>query len=199
MKKLVISLALALAAVSSAQAQNMAPANAFVTKPVRGFLGAGLTYGGDKLATAHYTNGGNIDLHAGALIALVGGVDWTVTPEFSFQASVGYHVDQATGSNGEIRFQRFPFELLAYYKVSPQWRVGGGVRYLTGTKFTSSGAAYMGDYKFDNSVSAVLEGEYMMSPQIGIKLRYVAEKLDSKFDSHKIDANHAGVFANFYF
>ena len=199
MKKLLISLALALAGASAAHAQNMAPANAYPVKQVHGFFGAGLTYGGDKLATAHYTNGGNVNVHAGGLIALVGGVDWAVTPEFTFQASVGYHVDQASGSNGEIRFQRYPFELLAFYKVAPQWRVGGGVRYLTGTKLTSSGAAYLGEYKFDNSVSAVLEAEYILSPQLGIKVRYVAEKIDSKYDNHKIDANHAGVFANFYF
>ncbi len=199
MKKLLISLALALAGASVAHAQNMAPANAYPVKQVHGFFGAGLTYGGDKLATAHYADGYNMNVHAGGVIALMGGVDWAVTPEFTFQASVGYHVDQAPGSNGDIRFERFPFELLAFYKVAPQWRVGGGVRYLTGTKLASSGAAYFGDYTFDNTVSAVLEAEYMMSPRVGIKVRYVAEKIDNKYDKHKIDASHAGVFANFYF
>lgn len=199
MQKLVISIALALAGAPVAQAQNMAPVGAFPIKQLRGFVGAGLTYGGDKLATARYANGGNVDLHAGGLIALNGGIDYTVTQEFSFQGSIGYHVDQAHGSNGEIRFQRFPIEVLAYYKAAPQWRVGGGVRYIANPKLTSSGAAYIGEFKFDNAVSGVIEAEYILSPQLGIKLRYVAEKIGNNYDSHKIDANHAGVFANLYF
>ncbi len=199
MKKIVISIALAFAGAGVAQAQNMAPVEAFPTKQMRGFVSAGITAGGDKLATARYTNGGRVDLHAGGLFALNAGIDYTVTQQFSFQGSIGYHVDQANGSNGEIRFQRYPIELLAYYKVAPQWRLGGGVRYVSSPKLTSSGAAYLGEYRFDNAVSGLVEAEYILSPQVGIKLRYVAEKIDNRYDTHKIDANHVGVFGSFYF
>ena len=108
-------------------------------------------------------------------------------------------MEEATASNGDVRFQRYPIELLAYYNVSPQWRIGGGVRYVSNPKLTSSGAAHIGDLTFKNTVRGVLEGEYAMSDSIGIKVRYVQEQFENKYNSHKTDANHVGVFANFYF
>ena len=193
MKKIALIFALAIASLSqNAAAQDMG-------KQLRFTVGAGLTFGGDKLATASYTNGGEIDIRAGSMVALAAGVDYRISPEVSLQATVGFHVDDATASNGDVRFQRYPIELLAYYNVSPQWRIGGGVRYVSNPKLTSSGAAYIGDLTFKNTVSGVLEGEYAMSDSIGIKVRYVQEQFENKYNSHKTDANHVGVFANFYF
>jgi hypothetical protein len=193
MKKMSFLVALAIASLSqNAAAQDMG-------KQLRFTMGAGLTFGGDKLATAVYTNGAEIDIRAGSMVALNAGADFRITPEVSLQATVGFHVDDATASNGDMRFQRFPIELLAYYNVSPQWRIGGGVRYVSNAKLTSSGAAYIGDLSFEDTVSGVLEGEYAMSNSIGIKVRYVQEQFENKYNGRKTDANHVGVFANFYF
>lgn len=193
MKKLALIFALAIATLSqNAAAQDMG-------KQLRFTVGAGLTFGGDKLATASYTNGGEIDIRAGSMVALAAGADYRISPEVSLQATVGFHVDDATARNGDVRFQRFPIELLAYYNVSPQWRIGGGARYVSSPKLSSSGAASIGNYTFENAVSGVLEGEYAMSSSIGIKLRYVQEKFERQLDGRKFDANHVGVLANFYF
>ena len=187
MNKTILAIALSIAALGTAQAQT------------RFFVGAGLTGGGDKLATARYERLGNVDIRAGGLLAFTGGVDYTVSPQFALQASIGYHVDQAHADNGEIRFQRFPIELLAYYTPAPQWRLGAGARYLADPKLSSSGAGYIGDYQFDSSTGGIVEAEYMVSPQIGVKVRYVAEKLQFKNSSAEVDGNHVGIFANFYF
>ncbi|MES2322561.1 MAG: outer membrane beta-barrel protein [Pseudomonadota bacterium] len=193
MKKIAFILALAIASLSqNAAAQDMG-------KQLRFTLGAGLTFGGDKLATASYVNGGDIDIRAGSMVALTAGVDYRITPEVSLQALVGYHVDNASATNGDVRFQRFPIELLAYYNVAPQWRIGGGVRYVSSPKLSSSGAAYIGNYTFDDTVSGVLETEYAMSNVIGIKVRYVQEEFKHKYSNNKVSGSHAGVFANFYF
>lgn len=193
MKKIAFIFAMAIASLSqNAAAQDMG-------KQLRFTVGAGLTFGGDKLATASYTNGGDIDIRAGSMVALAAGADYRISPEVSLQATVGFHVDDATARNGDVRFQRFPIELLAYYNVSPQWRIGGGARYVSSAKLSSSGAAYVGNYTFEDTVSGVLEGEYAMSSSIGIKLRYVQEKFERKVDGRKFDANHVGILANFYF
>lgn len=198
MKKMYFLIALAIASLDMAHAQDVAPAP--IDKPMRVLLGAGLTFGGDMLAKAHYTNGGDIMIHAGSMVALNAGIDYRVTPELSLQGTVGYHGDNASASNGHVRFDRYPIELLAYYNVAPQWRIGGGARYTTNVELSSSGAgACAGNYEFDNTLSAVAEAEYILSPHWGLKLRFVGEKFKEKLTSTKIDANHVGFFANYYF
>lgn len=195
MNKIALVIALALASLNSAQAQTEASA----PKQMRFLVGAGLTFGGDKLATASYENGAEIDIRAGSMLAITTGIDYRVTDAFSFQATVGYHVDNAPARNGDIRFQRFPMELLAYGHAGTQWRFGGGVRYVSNPKLSSSGAGYVRDYEFDNTVGAVAEAEYLMTPHIGFKLRYVSERYEVNGRSDKIKGNHVGLMANYYF
>jgi hypothetical protein len=197
MKKLTFAIALAIASLGAAQAQTDAPAPA--EKQMRFLVGAGLTFGGDKLATARFVNGDEYNLHAGSIFAMTAGIDYRVTEQFSFQGTIGYHVDDATAKNGSIKFQRFPIELLAYYHLSPAWRIGGGARYLTNAKLTSSGAADIGDYEFKNTLSGVVEGEYLIGRHAGVKVRYVVEKLEEKHYGDKFKANHLGVFGIYYF
>jgi hypothetical protein len=166
--------------------------------PTRLLLGMGLSGGGDKLVSARYTNGDTVNIHAGGLIYFTAGVDYRVTPEFSLQATANYHVDRANANNGNIKFERFPVELIGYYQPNPAWRVGGGVRYASGQKLSGSGVASGTDASFDNSTSAVIEGEYFVNPKLGIKLRYVHETIKSS-GYGDLDGSHAGLSANFYF
>lgn len=208
MKKPAFALSLALAAFG-AQAQTAEPAPAPVAapavqyepvgaKPLRFVLGIGATFGGDKLATAYYDDGDEVDLKAGDLVALVAGVDYRINQDFSVQGTVGYHVDRAGADNGDMRFERIPFELLGYYHVNDKVRVGGGLRYVTGVKFRSSGAGDIGDYKFKDSTSAVAEIEYLFSPRMGLKLRYANDEFKEKYYGGKVKGDHVGIFANFY-
>jgi opacity protein-like surface antigen len=214
MKNFTFAITLAFASLGAAQAQDMSNAQygtpavapsaapmqqAAPQKQMRAVVGAGITFGGDKLATAEYENGGSIDIRAGSMLTFFGGVDYRVTPAFSLQATIGYHVDNASASNGDIRFERMPIELLAYYHTADKWRVGAGARYVSNPKLKSSGAADIGDYSFDNTVGAVIEAEYMMTPKFGLKMRYVTEKYEIDGLAEKIDGSHVGLFANYYF
>lgn len=194
MKKILIALTCLFAAAGTAQAQSLAP----TPSPARFVLGMGLSGGGDELASVHYTDGMNINLHAGGLVYFTAGVDYRFTPAFSLQGTVNYHVDRANSRNGDVKFERFPIELIGYYQPNPSWRVGGGVRYTTSPKLSGSGAGSGIGASFDNTTSAVVEGEYFVNPGFGIKLRYVNEtfKLRGYGD---IDGSHVGVSANVYF
>lgn len=208
MKKPAFAFFLALAAFG-AQAQTTEPAPAVAAapavqyeavgaKPLRFVLGAGITFGGDKLATAYYDDGDEVDLRAGDMVALVAGVDYRINQDFSVQGTVGYHVDRASADNGDMRFERIPFELLGYYHVNDKLRVGGGLRYVTGVKFRSSGAGDIGDYKFKDTTSPVAEIEYLFTPRMGLKLRYVNDEFKEKDYGGKVKGDHVGIFANFY-
>ena len=197
MHKIITAFILAIATLGAAQAQNVAQAPE--AKQMRFLVGMGLTVGGDKLAHATYTDGDNINIRAGEMIAFNTGIDYRVTPEFSFQATIGYHTDRAGAKNGDLSFTRIPMELLAYYNVNQQWRIGGGARYVSSPKLSSSGAAYIGNYEFKNALSAVAEAEYMMGQHWGFKVRLVSEKFEEKFSGNKVDGNHIGFFGTYYF
>jgi opacity protein-like surface antigen len=194
MKKIVLALSVLLSTMGAAQAQDYAAAPA----PARFLLGMGLSGGGDKLASARYEDGDTVNIHAGGLIYFTAGADFHVTPEFSLQGTVNYHVDRANARNGNIKFERFPVELIGYYQPNPSWRVGGGVRYASSPKLSGSGAGSGVEGNFDSNTGAVVEGEYFTSPKLGIKLRYVHETYKER-GFGDIDGSHVGLSANFYF
>jgi hypothetical protein len=195
MKKIVFTLATLFATVGVAHAQMAAPA---APAPARFLVGMGLSGGGDELASAKYTNGDTVNLHGGGLIYFTAGVDYHFMPQFSLQGTVNYHVDRANAKNGDIKFERFPVELIAYYQPNPAWRVGGGVRYVNSPKLSGSGVGSGLDIDFDNTTSAVIEAEYFTSPKVGFKLRYVNETFKAR-GFQDIDGSHVGLSANFYF
>jgi len=199
MKKIAFAFALAVASLGMAQAQSYVQVQDVATKPLRFVAGAGVTYGGERIVTARYTNGDAIDIDGGGSVALLVGLDYRVNPQFSVQGTVGYHVDNAAGTNGDVRFERVPFELLAYYHVNDKVRVGGGLRYVTATSLRTDGVADIGNYEFKDTTSPVAEIEYLYSPQLGFKLRYVNDKFKFRDFDGTVRGDHVGALVNFYF
>lgn len=195
MKKTTLTLAL-LAVISTAHAQTP---TAPVASPAHGFVGIGITAGGDELASATYTNGDSVNIKAGSGVVFTAGLDYRIDPQFSVQGSVNFHVDDQTASNGDMRFQRFPVELIGFYHPNSQWKVGGGVRYVNSAKLSGSGAAEMPDIHFKNTASAIFETEYLFAPNAGVKVRYVKEELEVKNGGGTVKANHVGISGVFYF
>ena len=199
MKKLALAFALALASLGTAQAQTFVEVPDVATRPLRYVVGAGITYGGETLVTARYTDGDEIDIDGGGSVAFLAGLDYRVNPQFSVQGTIGYHVDNAAGSDGDVRFERVPVELLGYYHVNDKVRVGGGLRYVTSTALHTNGVADIGDYEFKDTTSPVAEIEYLYSPRLGFKLRYVNDKFKDKTFGSTIKGDHVGALVNFYF
>lgn len=162
-------------------------------------LGGGLTYGGEKLATVTYSNGDTQDVRSGGLVDMHVGVDVRATPWTSFQATVGYHTDSSEASNGSVRFTRVPIEVLGYFHPSNSIRIGGGVRLVQNAQLRGRGAANtIADQNFDNTTGVVLEGEYLFTSWMGLKLRAVSETYRSRTTGIKANGDHGGLFLNFY-
>lgn len=192
MKKIVFAVTALLASMGAAHAQTAAPS------PVRFLAGLGFSAGGDDLATAKYTNGSSQTIKAGGGFYFTAGADYRLSEEFSVQGTLNFHVDDTRATNGSITFKRFPVEVLGYYHVNDAWRVGGGLRYVSGAKLSSSGAADGIDAKFDNTVSAVAEVEYFWMPKFGMKMRYVKETFKAP-GIPDVKGNHFGISGNYYF
>lgn len=193
MKKTFLACAL-LAASIGAQAQ--APG----IPPLRYIVGAGITAGGDKLATTSYTNGESSNIKAGSGLQVLAGAEYRMSNEFSLQATLGYHIYfTPEASNGDADFSRIPVELIAYFHANEQWRVGGGLRRASKPELSGSGFAAGLNEGFKDSTGAVVEVEYFVNPSLGVKLRAVNEKFESRTYGGSVKGNHVGIFTNYYF
>ena len=163
-------------------------------------LGVGLTSGGDKLATAFYTDGSSDSISAGSGLMFYAGLDYRMNDAASIQGTLGYHFDSTKAAkNGEITFSRIPLEFLAYYHVRDTIRLGGGTRMVFSPRVKGSGLANNINDSFPNTVGLVIEGEYLVTPTLGIKVRHVSEKYKPRNSPTSVDGSHFGVFANVYF
>ena len=193
MKKILLGAALAIGTAFSAQAADAA-------SPFKFLLGAGLTFGGDTLVTVPFTDGSTDNVKAGGLVHLYGGGEYRLSDMFALQATVGYHVsDTRAASNGSVRFTRIPVDLLALYSVTEKVRLGAGAQFVSGPELKGSGVASNVSQKYDSTTGAIVEGEYLFTQHMGLKLRYVSEKFTPEGGGTKVDGSHAGVMFSYYF
>jgi len=199
MKKIAFAFALAAASPGMAQAQSFVQVQDVATKPLRFVIGAGVTKGGDHLATAVYDDGTEIKIRGGDGIVLLAGLDYRIDPRFSVQGTLAYHADRANAHNADLRFERVPVELLGYYHVHAKVRAGGGLRYVTSTALIDRVPGGYGDFHFKDTTSPVAEIEFLYSPRIGFKLRYVNDKFKEERSGAPVKGDHVGLLVNAYF
>jgi opacity protein-like surface antigen len=168
-------------------------------RPFKFVLGAGLTGGGATLANVTYTNGDSENIKAGGLLMLYGGLETRVGDLVRLQATFGYHIDDTNASNGRVRFSRYPIDVLALYPVSDNVRLGAGAQFVNNPKLKGSGVASGVNQEYDSTVGFILEGEYLFTPMIGLKLRGVSEKFKESNTGVKVNGNHFGLLFNVYF
>ena len=183
--------------LSHAQDVTLSP---MTVRPVIGLMG---TFGGDKLVDVLYTDGTTSAVTAGGTAYLYAGAEiHPVVLPLSLLATVGYQVSSAGGSNGDYRFERIPFELLAMADVVPgRLRVGGGLRYDTGVNLSSHGVVAAPATNFKSAVGGVLQAEWMVSPRFGIVGRYVGIRYrfdDGQGSSFRANGNQGGIGLNWY-
>ncbi|TDM08612.1 MAG: hypothetical protein C4K60_04095 [Ideonella sp. MAG2] len=160
-------------------------------------VGLGLTYGGDKVDEARYTDGTKTEITAGSLAQFYVGFEARFEL-MTAQINVGYHFQRANASNGSLSYERYPVEMLAHYKLTPQWRIGGGVRRISEAKLNGTGVASGHDLKLGASTGPVLEAEYLFSANSGLKAR-VAKDSYTLSTGKEVDGSHFGVMWTYYF
>jgi hypothetical protein len=211
-----LALALAMSAVNLS-----AMADEGSSLRLRPFIGGGYTWGGDTIQALTITPKGSStgpkydeDVSAGAGLDLRVGLhlDLPNSP-LSLQVSIAHHMDQHSGLDGKTYFRRSPLELVGLWRVTDRLRVGMGMRRSLSSKFSWEGGTCQngnGDevtcpsqnQKLKSSTGLILEAEYMVSPDWGVKARYVRESYrfkDESYDPTKYSGDHIGFLTNFYF
>lgn len=204
MKKGLIGLAVAMAGMA-AYAQE-APA-------LRAYASVGYGYGGAALVSGVFSSGQEFELNAGDGLVLTLGADYRLTDRFSVRGSFGYQYNDIRAINGNLEFTRHPVELLGFYALNEQVRVGLGLRKVVGAevKLTDAAAVLPGAGKYDSSVGAVLEGQYLFNTPsatgrslvTGLNLRFVSESFTQQDDGagpyEKKSGSHVELGLMFYY
>jgi hypothetical protein len=177
---------LAATAVQTAQAE------------VRPVLGALLTGGGETLASGSYYNDfgdttGSWKIRSGSLIHLFAGAEYREADSpIAVQLTLGYHIDDTTATDGSVSFSRYPAEALILWQPQDLFRAGVGFRKALGAKLSSSGTASdIGNFNFKSQLGMVVQGEYLVSQNFSLILRWVGERYE--VNGVEIDGNHVGA------
>lgn len=167
-------------------------------------LSMGLTFGGDTIDSAYYTDGSSADIKAGGLVQLGLGAEWhRADLPISVRATLNYHADSANASNGSLTLKRIPFELLAHYHFDERFLLGGGLRYVSSNRYKRdvSGDSLNSSAYFDPSLGLVIEAAYKFNKPAQIALRYVHENYKTNgstaIKAGSYNASHVGVFFNY--
>ncbi len=127
-------------------------------------MSLGLHVGGDKLAEVNFTDGSTESLTAGGGLSLAAGVLFhtgeSTGPET--QLTIGWQDDSSTASNGDLTFDRFPLEIIQFYRMD-QLRGGLGLTYHMKPSIEGTGFASQENVDFDNAIGVVFEVDYMLA------------------------------------
>jgi hypothetical protein len=165
-----------------------------------------LSEGGDRLFTGKYTDGTKIDITAGGTLALHFGLYRNIGSAFDLQTTLGIHTAGTLGTNGNASFTRFPLEVMGFYQLNDDYRLGAGARKSLSAKLKTSGVAtYQPSLEFKSSVGSVVELQYLIGKktrkskaQSAVNFRYVKETFTEKTEGIKVKGDHIGVGVVFY-
>jgi hypothetical protein len=192
--------ALALVLLGAAQAQQTATLSEW-----RGFAGVQTTYGGDTMLfglTASGTETGRIQ--AGSGIMVTGGAEYTISPEWYLSGSLAYHFHYLPGTSGSAMFSRWPVELISSYRLSPEIKIGVGVRKTLGARLSvDSNNVYspIDTGAYESTTAAVFQAEVFPTEKKNFSItgRYVKEGLRHKNSARNYNADHVGIGFMTYF
>jgi len=183
-QKIVLTAVLSVIAMS-AQAQMVTPGFHFV-------LNAGITGGGDTIASVQYVGGGSADIKAGGTFQFGGGGLWQFSNvPLAAQVTVNYHIDDMTASNGSGSFSRVPIETTLFYTGVPSWRFGIGARFNQSPEYELDVPGTRESATFDSSTGVLVEIGYGITQHSWVNFRMVSEKY--KTSSYQLNGTSYNV------
>lgn len=181
-----------LTAFATARAQDMSAPYSPPSPPVHFTLDAGLTGGGDKLATVTFTDGSTQSIYAGnsiyadlGFMARLGASPWTL------KGTLGYAYTGVTASNANVNFTYYPLDVLAIYNYGNH-HFGAGLTAHMSPRLDMDGFAPNVD--FDTAGGIILEYRYWL---FGVRYTNIRYKVSGGGGS--ADGSSLGLFFNYTF
>lgn len=197
----IASLALA---SSAALAHSQGYDDGYASTAPKLILSAGLSFGGDDLATVEYDGYSDDDLEAGGGIYLGGGFEFPMSSDMALRTTVGYQFDSVEADDGDASFDRVPWDFMVLLGPVPH-RLGIGLTYHTDVQYE-----FNQDYgpdidaEFDDALGLSLAYEMQLSPAFGLVLKYTDIEYEEKstlpgVSGRTIDGSNFGITANLLF
>lgn len=156
---------------------------------------AGLTGGGDKLATVVYTNGDTNTIYAGnGLIADFGVQHNFAYSNWSLKATVGFDYTAATASNATISFTRYPVDVLLLYNMGRQ-HVGFGLTEHFSPELDMDG--FGPNVNFNSATGVILQYQYSVFTVRATGIHYTVQ--GNCPGNCSVNGGNLGVFFTFAF
>lgn len=184
---------------------------------LRWYANLGYAMGGDPLVSGNWVDGtgqvvGSFDIKAGDGYVMALGADVRLGDRISLQASIGHQSKRLAGADANISFERNPAELLGFYSITTQIRLGVGVRKSLNARVTGSdrAAGFSGVGPYESSPGAVLELQYLFNDPssqgraivTGLQLRVVKESFrlsDGYGSTEDKKGDHVALGLLFYY
>lgn len=186
---------------SSVQAQDLQ------TKNYRFLFGVFGTFGGDELVNLEIdTITGNRDasIDAGGGFGLSIGAGLMFGQGIEARASIGYHSDSESASNGSTSFRRLPVDASLHYHISSH-SIGVGVSYILNPtfKFKLERALTSNinlDVDFDDALGFFVQYDYTFRDNLSIGARYLSTEFEAEDSSGSaIDGSYFGLVGTYSF
>jgi hypothetical protein len=166
-------------------------------------LDAGIGAGGDKIATAIFTDGSTKSLYAGNGVFADFGVQHDFSSDWSLKATLGFDIDTIAAKNANISFTRVPLDVLAIYSAGNS-HFGFGVTEHFSPQLDMDGLGP--DADFSNATGLILQYQYWL---FGIRYTNIKYKVSSIsipggssgscIANCSFDGSSIGVFFNYVF
>lgn len=176
------------------------------TPGLHGVLNGGLTFGGDTVATAVFDNGDKVDIKAGQLLQIGGGVLWQASPApLAVMLTANYQIDGTVAKNGKAQFTRVPYEAIAYFTGFNRLRIGAGMRQVKSAKVVYKVNDGEDTLTFKDTTGTIVEIGYQLSQNAWLNVRGVSEEYEpatyrnalgnivTNGKDKKFDGSHIGV------
>lgn len=89
--------------------------------------------------------------------------------------------------------------LLGVYRVADGWRVGLGVAHVAAPRLWSSGLTQDAEVRYRAHTGLVVEGEYLVTPHVGVKLRYASHRYAPQGGGQSLSGDYGAVMLSHYF
>ena len=158
--------------------------------PYKFSLFAGITDGGDKLASISYEDekgkdAGGENIKAGDFLNIGAGVEYSFNKVWSLQSNIGYFVDTDSADNADVKITRFVLETIPYYHINEKFKLGIGLTFHLNPEFENDYTNILkSKTEFENATAAVFSLGYKIHMSSWFELRYVP--MDYSIKSQKI-------------
>lgn len=139
----------------------------------------GIEYDGDELLTVFFTNGVDQTMLAGqgGYLALGGDFQFQKIKSLMLRATIGYKYNTTAASNANIRLTRLPINIIPYWKINEDLRIGIGI--TTHQIVNLNGYDFIADVVFTSPLGLRFELGYKWVALTYTAIKYKADTNES--------------------